>query len=256
MRSLCLEELCVSLSGKSILKEINTQFTGGDFTSILGPNGSGKTTLLKAIMGMVRSQGRISCFENTTPVARLESSYLCQFIHSNCQLTVIEMVLLGFVKQLSWQVTPEQESQAEQILSEFNLLKIATRRFNTLSGGQQQLVAMAQALVSKPSMLLLDEPISALDIRHQIQVLEIAKDYTKNTKTITITVLHDLSLAARYSDKFVLLNDGHVVEAGSPAKVLQPELLEQVYQVKVEVGYCSNGYLHITPTIPTDINVN
>ncbi|TKF96614.1 ABC transporter ATP-binding protein, partial [Vibrio sp. F13] len=110
-----------------------------------------------------------------------------------------------------------------------------------LSGGQQQLVSLAQALVAEPDVLLLDEPTSALDLRHQVQILDLVRQYTRARDIITIAVLHDLSLAARYCDHLLLLSDGVVQHSGKPQDVLDSEKLSQIYQVQVNVGCCVHG---------------
>ena len=251
MNQLRIKQLSVSLGGKSILSDLSAQFNGGSFTSILGPNGAGKTTLLKAIMGTTPYQGTVLGISNSDEIPLSRFSYLCQLTKSSSQLTVIEMVLLGLVNQLGWRINDAQQYKAESMLRELGLVDLATQRFGSLSGGQQQMVAMAQALVSKPLVLLLDEPTSALDLRHQVQVLELAREYTHQSGAITISVLHDLSLAARYSDKLLLLNQGNIVASGTPKEVLTPSLLESLYQVEVEVGRCSQGHWHVTPIRPT-----
>ena len=105
-------------------------------------------------------------------------------------------------------------------------------------------------LVSQPDVLLLDEPTSALDLKHQVQVLDVARQYTQDNHTITVAVLHDLSLAARYCDHLILLDEGKVQHSGSPNGVLDSQKLSQVYQVHVDVGCCIHGHTHVTPVRP------
>ncbi|WP_252724405.1 ABC transporter ATP-binding protein [Vibrio hepatarius] len=243
-----LNDVAVNMGGKSILTPINATFKSGEFSAILGPNGAGKTTLLKTMMGLVPSTGTLGAFlDDGQSIPRTCYSYLCQLNKSSSQLTVIEVVLLGLVHSLNWRITLEQEQRAESILIELGLLHLATRTFSHLSGGQQQLVSMAQALVGRPSILLLDEPTSALDLKHQVQVLALARDYTLEHQCITIAVLHDLSMAARYCDHLLLLDKGKVQKAGAPREVLDETILSRVYQVDVDVGRCSKGHLHVTP---------
>ncbi|MBU2898075.1 ABC transporter ATP-binding protein [Vibrio hepatarius] len=248
MKHMSLNDVAVNMGGKSILTPINATFKSGEFSAILGPNGAGKTTLLKTMMGLVPSTGTLGAFlDDGQSIPRTCYSYLCQLNKSSSQLTVIEVVLLGLVHSLNWRITLEQEQRAESILIELGLLHLATRTFSHLSGGQQQLVSMAQALVGRPSILLLDEPTSALDLKHQVQVLALARDYTLEHQCITIAVLHDLSMAARYCDHLLLLDKGKVQKAGAPREVLDETILSRVYQVDVDVGRCSKGHLHVTP---------
>lgn len=109
------------------------------------------------------------------------------------------------------------------------------------------MVIMAQAMVSKPKILLLDEPTSALDLKHQLQIMETAKKYTKKTGSITVIVLHDIALAARYSDEILLLHEGYSVQQGIPEDVLKEELLEEIYGVELDISKSSRGFISITP---------
>ncbi|WP_104401701.1 ABC transporter ATP-binding protein [Vibrio penaeicida] len=251
MKQLLIQDLALKVGRKQVLKRVDAQFKAGEFSAILGPNGAGKTTLLKAVMGILPYSGNIAATDkNGSALPPTSFSYLCQLSKSPSQLTVIEVVLLGLVHQLNWRISEEQEQKAENMLRELGLIDIATRPFSQLSGGQQQLVSLAQALVSQPDVLLLDEPTSALDLKHQVQVLDLARQYTLANNTITIAVLHDLSLAARYCDHLILLNDGEVQHSGSPDCVLEPEKLSQIYQVHVDVGCCIHGHTHVTPVRP------
>ena len=248
MSHLTLYDVSVDICKKSIIQSVNCSFKAGEFTAILGPNGAGKTSLLKAIMGLIPYSGTMSALDtNGKTLSRSAYSYLCQLNQTSSYLTVIEVVLLGLVHDLKWKISSEQEAKAETILQELNLIHLANQRFSDLSGGQQQLVSLAQALVGEPSVLLLDEPTSALDLKHQVQVLELASDYTKRNQCITISVLHDLSMASRYCDHLLLLEQGQIQSEGSPDKVLNKELLSRIYQVEVDVGICSRGHRYITP---------
>ena len=162
-------------------------------------------------------------------------------------LTVFEMVLLGRVKDLTWKVEKVHLDAVANILEELHLTPLSYTKFSSLSGGQKQMVIMAQALVSTPKVLLLDEPTSALDLKHQLQVMEIARNYTKKTGAITILVLHDIALATRYSDQLLLLHNGYSMKQGSVQEVVKPELLEKVYEVKLDVSRSEQGYITVTP---------
>ncbi|MGR5558887.1 ABC transporter ATP-binding protein [Vibrio fortis] len=255
MTSLSIDELTVTVGSQLILKKVNADFSGGEFSAVLGPNGAGKTTLLKAVMGIIPSNGKIySSNEDDQRLLPKSFSYLCQLNQSSCQLTVFEFVLLGLVHQLTWNITFEQEQKAEAILVYLGLIHLARRQFYQLSGGQQQLVSLAQALVSEPNVLLLDEPTSALDLRHQVQILDLVRHYTREKNIVTIAVLHDLSLAARYCDHLLLLSDGTVQHSGKPEDVLDSERLSQIYQVHVDVSCCVYGHTHVTPVRTLNAN--
>lgn len=248
MSFITAERVSVNFKNKEVLKNITATFNEGEITSIIGPNGTGKTTFIKSISNMINYKGNI--FMNGNPKEKLpmdKVGYVPQMSSSNSNLTVFEMVLLGHMKDLGWKVSKEKLEETNTILKKINLSHLSYSKFSSLSGGEKQLVIMAQALVSKPKILLLDEPTSALDIRHQLQVLDLAKEYTKENKAITIVVIHDLALSTRYSDKIILFNKGYVAKEGSPEEVLKPSLLKDVYKVEVEVCCTKNGYLSVTP---------
>lgn len=249
MLKMCLSEVKVSFSNKEVLRGINCTLKGGNVTSIIGPNGTGKTTLIRAISKMIDYKGSISIKGKNGEELPLDKiAYVPQMSSNNSDLTVFEMVLLGQIKELGWKVTKEQLDATKTILEEMELIDLSYNSFSKLSGGQRQLVIMAQALVSKPDVLLLDEPTSALDIRHQLEVLDIAKKYTKQHNVITVVVIHDLALAARYSDEIMLLNEGYVLKIGNPKEVLDTSLLESVYKVKIDVSHNKGGFITVTPT--------
>ncbi|AKL96558.1 ABC-type cobalamin/Fe3+-siderophore transport system, ATpase component [Clostridium aceticum] len=243
-----LSKIRISYENKEVLKDVSAVLRGGQLISVIGSNGVGKTTLIKAIAGLVKFQGSIEIkMEEGERISSKEIAYVPQIIPAFSDLTVFEMVLLGRVKDLSWKVEQAHLNEVTKVLNELELMALSCRSFSKLSEGEKQLVILAQALVSNPKVLLLDEPTSTLDIRHQLQVLNIAQSYSKTTGAITITALHDLALAARYSDYMILLNGGYSLKQGDPYSVVDPDLLEKAYKVEVEVGLSTRGYTTITP---------
>jgi len=133
-----------------------------------------------------------------------------------------------------------------RILSELGLEDYAERLANQLSGGERQMVLIAQALVREPKVLLLDEPVSNLDIRNQLEILDLIRRVTREKEISTIVVLHDLNLAAKYADRVVILNSGKVHAQGKPKDIFRPEILSRVYGVEVKI--CSNdNTIHVFP---------
>lgn len=247
-----LANIGVSFQEKTVIQDISAVLDGGRLTAIIGPNGTGKTTMIKAIAKLIKSRGNVLLQDDDGSVMPWNSiAYVPQMAATTSDLTVFEMVLLGRVKELSWKVELRHLEAVTRVLTELNLLSLSYSAFSRLSGGQRQLVTMAQALVSKPRVLLLDEPTSALDLRHQLEVMEIAQRYTRETGAITVVVLHDLALAARYSDNIFLLHEGNLAKAGLPADVLDAELLQRVYQVEVDVSVSNGGYTTVTPIRPS-----
>lgn len=252
MITLTLDKLSVTYGSRTILQPLSASFAGGSMVGIIGCNGAGKTTLLKAIHGTLSFTGKRELRDGNTVCTPRNIALIPQLGSVTTSLTVFEMVLLGLSGELGWQVTPAQQERVLGMLDVLGMRDLAERQVRQLSGGQQQLVFMAQALVGRPKVLLLDEPTSALDLRHQLLVMDLARHYTKRYGAVTLYVLHDLGLAARYSEQLLLLQDGQMKLLDVPDHVLRPDILEQVYQVSVEVEKNSAGYLQVTPLRPLE----
>ena len=160
------------------------------------------------------------------------------------------MVLLGLVKDLRWKVTDEQLERVTDTLMELGLDGLALKPVCSLSGGQKQLVFMAQAFVSRPRVLLLDEPTSALDLRHQLVVMDLARKYTQENGAITLFVVHDLMLASRYGSRLLMLHEGRIKAFDTAERVLLPYLLGDVYDVEACVERTPPGFLNVIPVRP------
>ena len=248
MLKMNLTDIKISYGKNNIIKNIKAEFYGGNVVSLIGPNGTGKTTLLKAIAHLIKYEGDLGVIGETGYKNFRDSfTYVPQMSVNNINLTVFEIVLLGRVRDLTWKIEKIHLNAVAEILDELNLSHLSCSKFSSLSGGQKQMVIMAQAMVSKPKILLLDEPTSALDLKHQLQIMETAKKYTKKTGSITVIVLHDIALAARYSDEILLLHDGYSIQQGIPEEVLKEELLEEIYGVELDISKSSRGFISITP---------
>lgn len=251
MIQLSLDKLGVAFGDKIIIDEISAEFRGGEMTAVIGRNGVGKTTLIKAISNLTKHTGTVRLTgSDGVPLPGKEIAYVPQLSSLTTRLTAFEMILLGLAGNLRWHVTGEQLRQVNTIIEEMHLEAIARQPFHTLSGGQKQLVSMAQSLISRPKVLLLDEPTSALDLRHQLIVMNLAQQYTQTTGAVTIFVVHDLMLASRYGTNLLLLHQGKIKAFGKVEQVLQPELLESVYNVEISVERTKNGFLNAIPIKP------
>jgi iron complex transport system ATP-binding protein len=234
-----------------IVDKVSAVFEGGEITTVIGRNGGGKTTLLKSIARLLKAAGKVSLVDDDG--LRLDKSaiaYVPQLSQVNSRLTVFEMVLLGLVTDLKWRVSKEQTERVEEVLAELSLKELGPYPVSGLSGGQKQLVFLAQAFVSKPKALLLDEPTSALDLRHQLLVMNLIRDYTLKNRSATIVVAHDLTLAARYSDKLLMLHEGRIKAFEASETVLRPELLAEVYKVEASVERTRADFLTVVPLEP------
>lgn len=245
-----IENLSVTRDGKPILSDLSFSLRAGEMTALLGPNGCGKTTLLQALAGILPASGTLRFDGTVFPWGRAQRrlfSYMPQDGGAVSALTVIEVVLLGRLSSLGMRVPRPLLDEAAAMLETFGLLPLVGRGLGMLSGGQRQMVFLAQALFAEPKVLLLDEPTSALDLRHQLIVLEHVRRICKARGIIAVAALHDLSQAARHAGRVVCLADGGILAHGPPADVLDEALLRQLYKVHVEVVYGPHGTLHITP---------
>lgn len=239
---------------RSVLEGVSFSAEEGEVTAIIGPNGAGKTTLLKMVAGLERpSSGKVLL--DGTDVREMSREEVTRIVSYLPQenvipgiMTVYEVVLLGRIPYLTWRVKNRDLQVVDRVLAELGMEGYAERLANQLSGGERQMVLIAQALVREPRVLLLDEPVSNLDIRNQLEILELVRRVTEERGVTTVVILHDLNLAARYADRLVVLNRGRVYASGTPREVLTPDLLPEVYGVegRVEVG----EHIHVLPVKP------
>src|SRR6202163_4264476 len=238
-----------------LLYDVHFQVRAGEMVGLLGPNGSGKTTLLRLISGVLRPQqgvvmldGRDTRAWGRREVAR-RVAVVPQEMHVPFAFTVEELVSLGrtpYVRLLGSH-TKEDQNIVRGALQAADIEMLAGRIFNELSGGERQRVTVAMALAQRPALLLLDEPTSHLDIKYQIELLELVQKLNRETGVTVIAAMHDLHLAARYFPRLLLFQRGIVADAG-PAEVLEPGLLERVYGVNVQVGILRGAeYLSVLP---------
>jgi iron complex transport system ATP-binding protein len=235
-----------------LLYDVRFQVCAGEMVGLLGPNGSGKTTLLRLISGVLRPQqgvvmldGRDAHAWGRREVAR-RVAVVPQEMHVPFAFTVEELVSLGRTpyQRLLGSNTKEDQLIVRAALQAADIEALSGRIFNELSGGERQRVTIALALAQQPALLLLDEPTSHLDIKYQIELLELVQRLNRETGVTVIAAMHDLNLAARYFPRLVLFQRGIVADA-TPAEVLEPHLLRRVYGINVQVGIL-RGAEHIS----------
>jgi iron complex transport system ATP-binding protein len=240
--SLLVEQMTVRKGGKTILNDVSFTAPDGKITGLIGPNGAGKSTLLTAILGLSSATGT-ACFRGQDLLtmsrrARAQcTAYVEQSASTEERLTVREVVALGRIPfEAAWQAEPGPGDAAiiDAVLAQTGIAGFAGRRYSTLSGGEQQRVQVARALAQTPRLLLLDEPTSHLDIRAQLQLLELLRQRALRGMTIVLA-LHDLNHAMRFCDHLVVLKAGGVAANGSPEAVLTSALLRDVYGVHARV---------------------
>jgi iron complex transport system ATP-binding protein len=237
-----VKSLDVSYGKTKVLREISINLEQGRLYGILGPNGSGKTTLLKSMAKTLKPQKGAIYIDNSD-VSKLKSKELsrkvaCMYqgVESSCDFCVMDIVLMGrypYIKRFQAENSADIDI-AKKAMLESHVWHLKDRKINEVSGGERQRVFIARALVQQTGVVLLDEPVSHLDIHHQMEVLDIIKGLTKENKTV-ITVLHDLNLASSYCDYLILINNGVIVAQGEPKKVLNEENIHKAYGIKPHI---------------------
>ncbi len=226
---------------------LNFQLNPGQTHVIIGPNGTGKSSLLKVLFGDLKPQQGEVLYAGEAMTSlhqnqwRKKFGYMPQDIHLDVGLSVLEVVLLGRLNALSLQLSDTLIQEALSALDQIGLLALANRDVRTLSGGQCQMILFAQALMRKPKVLMLDEPVSALDLHFQQVLLNHLDAQTKQQKWVTIMILHDLNLAAQYADNLLVLKNGKLIAQGHPKTALTPELIYQLYGVVADIQLDSQG---------------
>lgn len=167
--------------------------------------------------------------------------YMPQNTHLDLDLSAPELVVLGRLQRLSMRLSNEDLGLAMEALTALDIEHLADRPMHTLSGGQRQMVLFAQVLLRQPQVMLLDEPVSALDLKHQMQLMEHLKTQTVAQGWISLAVLHDLNLAAQFADHLIVLGEGQLQAFGPPSQVLTAPLVERLYQVPVAVRQDPGG---------------
>jgi iron complex transport system ATP-binding protein len=249
---LAVEQLSFRYGQKAVLHGITLEaLQPGTVTALIGPNAAGKSTLLKCIAGLLRYDGRVvldGCDAQALGRDRIRYvTYLPQENPVNAVLTVFEAVLLARQHATSWRVQADDLDAVAAVLHGLEIDGLALRYLNELSGGQKQMVSIAQALVRDPRVLMMDEPTSSLDLQRQLEVLELVRQATAARMMTTVVALHDLNMAARFADHFVVLTDGTVYDAGPGRHVLTTAMLRDVYGIQAAVALGHDGRPQITP---------
>jgi iron complex transport system ATP-binding protein len=236
---LSVDDIEFSYKSKKILENVKFEANRGDVVSILGVNGAGKSTLIKCINKILKPKKGTILIDNYN-IDKLDNleiakkiGYVPQRADGN-YMTVFDAVLLGRKPHIKWEISERDIEITHKFLKLMGLEDYALRYTNELSGGELQKVVIARALVQEPHVLLLDEPTNNLDLRNQLESLRIIRDISKSQNIASIIVMHDLNLALRFSDKFIMLKDGKIFAEGGK-EVINPENIEAVYGVRVHV---------------------
>ncbi len=240
--ALACRGVTVVLGGARILDGVDIEVASGEWLSLVGPNGAGKTTLLRFVCGLVTGTGDLLL--DGQPAAGLSRRQRAGRLALVAQAPVVppgiavaDYVLLGRTPHIPTLAVegPDDLAAVHQALRQLDLLDFADRALATLSGGERQRVFLARALAQEASILLLDEPTTALDVGHQQQVLELVDQLRHDHGLTVVSTMHDLTLAGQYADRLVLLHDGRVVVSGRAADVLTEAHLALYYDARVRI---------------------
>ncbi|WP_279482465.1 ABC transporter ATP-binding protein [Aureimonas sp. SK2] len=244
MVALALDGLGASYGKRTILSDIATGLLRcGTLTAVIGPNAAGKSTLFRRIAGLISGPGTVHLTDARAGADAIR--YMPQDTGGNAVLTVYESVLLAAKQGSGWRVSDGELSEIDGILAALKITELSFRGLGELSGGQRQLVAIAQALVRNPDVLLMDEPTSALDLYRQIEVLDFMSRRAAERGMAVLIALHDLNHALRYCDQTIVIADGRMAAGGSTAEVITSDMLRAVYRVEARVETCSQGRRHV-----------
>lgn len=242
MSAIELGDVSVVLGGKRVVNGVSASVAMGEWLALIGPNGAGKTTLLRAVARLVRFSGEIALGgRSVVELSRGELARLVAVVPQEPStppwMTVAEYVLLGRTPHLGplAKEGARDRDAAARALARLDLLPFVERRLGTLSGGEKQRVVVARALAQEPSIVLLDEPTAALDIGHQQQALELLDGLREESGLTLVAAMHDLTLAAQFADRMLLLDAGRVVADGAPADVLTEALIAEHYGAEIDV---------------------
>lgn len=237
------ESVSVHRSQRALVNDVSLHVAAGELVGLIGPNGAGKSTLLTALAGIDRQVSgsilvdghalqKISAAERALQLGWVEQSGTVHW-----PVSVERLVMLGRIPHLPvWCRADATDLQAvENALDICDCQALRKRQVPTLSGGERARVLLARALAAEPTLLFADEPISNLDLGHQLQTMQLLRDFARD-KRAAIVVMHDLSLAARYCDRLYLMHEGCIVASGAVAEVLSPQNLADVYGVSVVSG--------------------
>ncbi|WP_319579728.1 ABC transporter ATP-binding protein [uncultured Methanospirillum sp.] len=222
-----------------ILENICVNVHPGEILAIMGPNGVGKSTLLRCMnrilqprSGIVTLEDKDLCDMNVNDIAK-KIGYVPQR-NETSRMTVYDSILLGRKPHIRWTVSEDDYVRVETIIRLFDLERLQLRYVDEISGGEYQRVCLCRAIVQEPSLLLLDEPTSALDLCRQIEILRVIRSIVDMRHLSTVMTMHDLNLALRFADRFVLMKNGRIAHSCDRTSICC-EIIEDVYGIRVDI---------------------
>lgn len=256
--AITVTNLSYGFDDRPVLEGVSFEIEKGGFFIVIGPNGSGKTTLLKLLVGLLPlKQGRIDILSRNSAAYSSKSlarniAYVPQSVPVEFPFSVLQIVLMGRAPHLGL-LGFESEADlkiARYAMATTDVEHLAHRRLDQLSGGEQQRVFIARAICQQPKIMLLDEPTAALDLAHQVRLMDLMEQLKKERGLTVVMVSHDLNMAAMYADRLLLLAKGQIAGHGTPGEVIRYDLLEAVYGCPLVVDQSPTGEyprVHMVP---------
>ncbi len=246
-----IADLSCTLGSNQVLHKLTLpSLQGSQLVALLGRNGSGKSTLLRSIAGLAPAHAETVALNDLdllplAPQVRAEKvRYLPQSLPEFVHLTVIEAILVA-IKARGPISTPIAMHKVAAILEDLDISRLGSCYLDELSGGQKQLVGLAQALVHEPKVLLLDEPLASLDLNYQHHVMQMLVELARTRGLLIVIVLHDLNIALRYANLALLLHKGALLASGEPLAVITPAHLAEAFLIQTRVERCSLGHANV-----------
>ena len=236
-----VNNVCFSYTSTPVLHDVTLDLSGNELISILGPNGVGKSTLIHCInkilsptSGTVLIDGKDVSEIKLKELAK-QIGYVPYSANDSFPLSVIDTVLIGRHPHSKWGSLDDDLDIVYDTLKMLGISHLAMRAFNELSAGQHQKVMLARGLVQQPEILLLDEPTSNLDVRHQLDVTKMLRRLSRERNILIVMISHDINIAAKYSDKIILMHEGTIFDVGTPKEVITVDNLRTVYGVTAQI---------------------
>lgn len=236
---LSVQDISMAYNGDMVLKGLGFGLEQGQVMTILGPNGVGKTTLLRCINAILKPKTGSVLVENkdvfsmkAAEIAR-RLGYVAQRNEAG-RITAFDAVLLGRRPHLRWKVSSDDLHKVDSALKQLDLEHLALRHIDQMSGGELQKVCIARAMVQEPSVMLLDEPTSSLDLKNQLEILRTIRRVVREHRLAAVMTMHDLNMAFRFTDQFMFIKDGSIFFCGKKNELTR-EMIQEVYGVGVDI---------------------